>query len=95
MRSVREMGLNTGHSLTAQQLGFVKKIMEYPPPFFLMETCFILLGKYYFTNGEKTGRTCTKIQTVIFLDGAIISVVDVFPLYYLVVVCFVSKNEYI
>ena len=36
------------------------------------------MEKYYFINGEKTGRTCTTVQTLIFLDGAIISVVTFF-----------------
>lgn len=61
--------------------------------FFLMEKWFILLEKYYFTNGEKIGRTCTKVQTD-FSGWYIYKCCWFFPLYYLIV-CFVSKKEYI
>lgn len=60
-----------------------------------MKKRFILLEKYYFISGEKTGRTCAKMQTAIFLDSATVNVFFSSSLYYLVDVCFVSREEYI
>lgn len=47
---------------------------NYRAPTLFMKKRFILLEKYYFISGEKTGRTCAKMQTAIFLDSATVNV---------------------
>lgn len=70
------MGLNTGHSQTAQLLGFVKEIMEHPQ--FLWKNGFLLEKIWLYTWRKHWKDLYQNANRDFFLDGEIISIINVF-----------------